>query len=115
MGTEAGFAVSVMNRKLDLGLGLPLAIHIEAIKEGQEPITFGPNSVLLNYGDGWTLQTVTDLDFSGNLLLLLLFFPILGLLNNFHFWVFFFFGYLGFVINFHLWVVFGSCNFKFGF
>ncbi|PON75433.1 maltase-glucoamylase, intestinal protein [Trema orientale] len=68
VGTEAGFAVSVINRKLGLGLGdesLPLALHIEAIKQGQEPITFGPNSVLLSYGDGWILQTVTDLDFSG--------------------------------------------------
>lgn len=66
VGTEAGFAVSVINKKLGMGLGLPLALHIEAVKQGQESITFGPNSVLLSYGDGWSLQTVTDLDFAGN-------------------------------------------------
>ncbi|KAI8562699.1 hypothetical protein RHMOL_Rhmol03G0054800 [Rhododendron molle] len=39
--------------------GGPIASHIEAVKEGEEPVSFGPNSVLVNYGDGWKLQTVT--------------------------------------------------------
>ncbi|XP_062093988.1 uncharacterized protein LOC133800021 [Humulus lupulus] len=65
VGTEAGFAVSVINRKLGMGMRLPLALHIEATREGHEPITFGPNSTLVNFGDCWILQTVTDLDFSG--------------------------------------------------
>lgn len=55
-GTEAGFAVSLINRKVEGG---PIASHIEAVKEGEEPVGFGPNSILVNYGDGWKLQTVT--------------------------------------------------------
>ena len=47
-------------------MGSPSALHIEALKDGEEPIAFGPNSLLVNYGDGWNLETVTDLDFSGN-------------------------------------------------
>ncbi|CAL5435583.1 unnamed protein product [Camellia sinensis] len=58
-GTEAGFAVSLINRKLDGG---PMALHIEAVKEGEEPVSFGPNSVLVEYGDGWKLQTVTGVE-----------------------------------------------------
>ncbi|KAF7146919.1 hypothetical protein RHSIM_Rhsim03G0049800 [Rhododendron simsii] len=54
-GTEAGFAVSLINRKVEGG---PITSHIEAVKEGEEPVSFGPNSVLVNYGDGWKLQTV---------------------------------------------------------
>ncbi|KAM6590322.1 hypothetical protein CsatA_012927 [Cannabis sativa] len=67
LGTEAGFAVSVINRKLGMGMevGLPLALYIEATREGHEPITFGPNSTLVNFGDSWILHTVTDLDSSG--------------------------------------------------
>ncbi|GMN55233.1 hypothetical protein TIFTF001_024347 [Ficus carica] len=84
-GTEAGFAVSVINQKLlhqyqsDLQINSnsssktppppPLAVHIEAFKQGsdddddadvdeEEPITFGPNSLLLNYGPRWILHTV---------------------------------------------------------
>ncbi|KAF8393717.1 hypothetical protein HHK36_019915 [Tetracentron sinense] len=57
-GTEAGFALSLINRKLDFGV--PLALHIEAVKEGEEPISFGPNSILVDYGDGWKLQTIVD-------------------------------------------------------
>ncbi|XVF56805.1 hypothetical protein PTKIN_Ptkin06aG0150000 [Pterospermum kingtungense] len=62
-GTKAGFAVLLINRKL--GIGGPLALHIEAVKEGEEPISFGPDAVLVNYGNGWKLQTVTQLDFPG--------------------------------------------------
>ncbi|CAN6717164.1 unnamed protein product [Malus baccata var. baccata] len=63
MGTEAGFAVSLINKKL--GAGDPLALHIEAVKEGEEPISFGPSSALVDYGSGWRLQTVTQLDSPG--------------------------------------------------
>ena len=63
-GTKAGFAVSLINRKL--GIGALLALHIEAVKEGEEPISFGPDAVLVSYGNGWKLQTVTEVDFLGN-------------------------------------------------
>ncbi|KAL3518601.1 hypothetical protein ACH5RR_021190 [Cinchona calisaya] len=60
--TEAGFAVNLINKKLEgeEGLGIPLASHIEAVKEGEIPVSFGPNSVLVDYGPGWNLQTVYD-------------------------------------------------------
>ena len=64
IGTEAGFAVSLINKKL--GMGDPLALHIEAVKQGEEPVHFGPNSVLVDYGNDWILQTVTQVEFSGN-------------------------------------------------
>lgn len=64
MGTEAGFAVSLINKKL--GAGDPLSLHIEAVKEGEEPISFGPSSALVDYGSGWRLQTVSLLDSPGN-------------------------------------------------
>lgn len=57
-GTEAGFALNLINRKLDDGL--PMAVYIESVKEGEEPVSFGPNSVLVCYGNGWKLQTVTE-------------------------------------------------------
>nr|XP_029122897.1 uncharacterized protein LOC105053259 isoform X2 [Elaeis guineensis] len=57
-GTEAGFALHLINRKL--GIGLPAALYIEAVKEGEEPVSFGPNAVLVNYGKDWKLQTVTN-------------------------------------------------------
>ncbi|XP_059463629.1 uncharacterized protein LOC132192339 [Corylus avellana] len=61
VGTDAGFALSLINRRLETGK--PLALHIEALKEGEEPIAFGPNSALVDYGRGWKLQTVIELDF----------------------------------------------------
>lgn len=57
-GTKAGFAMSLINNKLDVGT--PLALYIEAVKSGEEPVSFGPSSVLLSYGNGWKLQTVLD-------------------------------------------------------
>ncbi|CAL9083053.1 unnamed protein product [Musa acuminata var. zebrina] len=57
-GTTAGYALYVINCKLDTGVAPGL--HIEAVKEGEEPVVFGPNSILVNYGKGWNLQTVTD-------------------------------------------------------
>ncbi|XP_058084479.1 uncharacterized protein LOC131232261 [Magnolia sinica] len=57
-GTKAGFALYIINRKL--GYGVRPALHIEAIKDGEEPVNFGPNSVLVSYGEGWNLQTVPE-------------------------------------------------------
>ncbi|CAL0317149.1 unnamed protein product [Lupinus luteus] len=57
-GTDAGFAVRLINRKLKKTM--MVVSHIEAVKDGEEPIAFGPNSVLINFGNGWMLQTVTD-------------------------------------------------------
>ncbi|KAG7611009.1 hypothetical protein ISN44_As05g031270 [Arabidopsis suecica] len=62
-GTKAEFAVSVINRKL--GSLKPRVIYIEAAKEGEEPISFGDNASLLNYGLGWKLKTVVDADLPG--------------------------------------------------
>ncbi|XP_077247726.1 maltase-glucoamylase, intestinal protein [Tasmannia lanceolata] len=57
-GTEAGFALYLINLKR--GCGTPHALHIEAAKEGEESISFGPNAVLVDYGEGWKLQTVPE-------------------------------------------------------
>lgn len=64
-GTEAGFAVNLINKRLlndndsDGVKNITLVSHIEAGKEGEEePVSFGPNSVLVNYGPDWKLQTV---------------------------------------------------------
>ncbi|KAK9169432.1 hypothetical protein Syun_001572 [Stephania yunnanensis] len=54
--TKAGFALQIINRKLDDGV-VP-GSYIEAVKEGEESVSFGPTSVLADYGDGWKLQTV---------------------------------------------------------
>ncbi|KAL2249467.1 UNVERIFIED_CONTAM: hypothetical protein Sindi_2420400 [Sesamum indicum] len=66
VGTEAGFAVKLINKKLlnydggGGGNGL-LASYIEAVKEGEEePVSFGPSSLLVDYGRGWKLQTVIE-------------------------------------------------------
>ncbi|OWM78838.1 uncharacterized protein LOC116196074 [Punica granatum] len=65
-GTEAGFAVSLINKKLGVG-AKTVALYIEAVKEGEEPVAFGPNSVLVAYGSGWRLQTVTaEADHAGD-------------------------------------------------
>ncbi|MED6145319.1 hypothetical protein PIB30_024073 [Stylosanthes scabra] len=61
--TDAGSAVELINMRLKKEeVGLPAALHIEAVKDGEEPIVFGPNSTLVSYGDGWNLQTVTQAD-----------------------------------------------------
>lgn len=68
-GTDAGFAVSLINKKLLLDnisakssrSSPQLASHIEAVKPGhdsEEPISFGPTASLVNYGSPWILQTV---------------------------------------------------------
>ncbi|CAA6658596.1 unnamed protein product [Spirodela intermedia] len=40
--------------------GLPQGLRIEAVKEGEEPVSFGPSAVLAHYGRGWSLQTITE-------------------------------------------------------
>nr|GEW02077.1 serine hydroxymethyltransferase [Tanacetum cinerariifolium] len=57
VGTEAAFALKVINAKIG-DEGLPMGLYIEAVKDGEESVSFGPNSVLVSYGDGWKLQTV---------------------------------------------------------
>ncbi|KAK9715880.1 hypothetical protein RND81_06G196300 [Saponaria officinalis] len=57
-GTKAGFALALINNKLDAGA--PHGVYIEAVKDGEEPVNFGPSSVLLSYGTAWKLQTVLD-------------------------------------------------------
>ncbi|XP_031477018.1 uncharacterized protein LOC116248391 [Nymphaea colorata] len=57
-GTEAGFAVRMINKKLDIGIAP--ASHIEAVKGEEEPISFGHTAVLVDYGEGWKLQTVHE-------------------------------------------------------
>ncbi|XP_073156154.1 uncharacterized protein [Henckelia pumila] len=66
-GTEAGFAVNLINKRLlnnsdsDGVENVALISHIEAVKEGEEePVSFGPNSVLIKYGPDWKLQTVVN-------------------------------------------------------
>ncbi|KAL3841071.1 hypothetical protein ACJIZ3_025662 [Penstemon smallii] len=64
-GTEAGFAVNLMNKKLlkegGGAVDFLMASYIEAVKEGEEePVSFGPNSVLVDYGSCWKLQTVVE-------------------------------------------------------
>ncbi|XP_020875666.1 uncharacterized protein LOC9306609 [Arabidopsis lyrata subsp. lyrata] len=62
-GTKAKFAVSVINKKL--GSLKPRVVFIEAVKDGEEPISFGDDACLVNYGHGWKLKTVVDSDFPG--------------------------------------------------
>ncbi|CAA7394871.1 unnamed protein product [Spirodela intermedia] len=57
-GTAAGWALHRMNETLDNGL--PQGLRIEAVKEGEEPVSFGPSAVLAHYGRGWSLQTITE-------------------------------------------------------
>ncbi|XP_057445851.1 uncharacterized protein LOC130737994 [Lotus japonicus] len=58
VGTDAGFAVSLINRKLKGSVPVVVS-HIEAVKNGEEePIAFGPNAVLSNFGEAWKLHTV---------------------------------------------------------
>nr|GMC95616.1 uncharacterized protein LOC109154676 isoform X1 [Ipomoea batatas] len=59
-GTEAKFAVKMINSKLDSRYQLSPGSHIEAVKDGEESVIFGPNAVLVNYGDAWSLRIATD-------------------------------------------------------
>lgn len=57
-GTESRFALRMINSKLESGD--PLALCIAAVKEGEEPVIFGPSAPLTNYGDGWKLETLVN-------------------------------------------------------
>ncbi|KAG9452041.1 hypothetical protein H6P81_004945 [Aristolochia fimbriata] len=57
-GTQAGFALHEINRRREIGV--PPVFLIEAAKEGEEPVSFGPTSILVDYGEGWRLQTVPE-------------------------------------------------------
>lgn len=62
-GTTARYALHAINRKL--GPGAPPALHVEAVRDGEEPVSFGPSAALADYGRGWRLQTVTAHDAPG--------------------------------------------------
>ncbi|MCD7450751.1 hypothetical protein HAX54_008388 [Datura stramonium] len=60
-GTEAKFALKFINSNgVNSILANPPATYIEAVKDGEVPVIFGPNSILVNYGKGWKLQPVTE-------------------------------------------------------
>lgn len=48
----------MINKKLDIGVAP--ASYIEAVKGEEEPISFGHKAVLVDYGEGWKLQTVHE-------------------------------------------------------
>ncbi|KAL5698215.1 hypothetical protein ACHQM5_029282 [Ranunculus cassubicifolius] len=57
-GTDSQFALQLINDRLvNDNVALP-ASYIQAVKDGEEPIFFGPKSILIDYGDGWKLETV---------------------------------------------------------
>lgn len=62
-GTTARYALHAINRKL--GPLAPPALHVEAVRDGEEPVSFGPSAALADYGRGWRLQTVTAHDAPG--------------------------------------------------
>ncbi|XP_062214594.1 uncharacterized protein LOC133915452 [Phragmites australis] len=62
-GTTARYALHAINRKLEPGA--PPALHVEAVSDGEEPVSFGPSAPLAGYGRGWRLQTVTAPDVPG--------------------------------------------------
>ena len=62
-GTMARYALHAINRKLEPGA--PPALHVEAVRDGEEPVSFGPSAALADYGRGWRLQTVTAQDAPG--------------------------------------------------
>ncbi|EPS73582.1 hypothetical protein M569_01182, partial [Genlisea aurea] len=63
-GAEAGFAVDLINKKLlsysSNGENFSPATHIEAVKEEETAVIFGPTCPLVHYGSGWKLQTAID-------------------------------------------------------
>ncbi|MCL7026439.1 hypothetical protein MKW94_025721 [Papaver nudicaule] len=63
IGTESKFALYLINLKLESGVSH--ASYIEAVKEGEEPINFGPNALLTDYGHGWKLRTVSEQEVPG--------------------------------------------------
>ncbi|XP_060177160.1 uncharacterized protein LOC132607274 isoform X2 [Lycium barbarum] len=60
-GTEAKFALKFINSsRIDSILANTPVTYIEAVKDGEVPVIFGPNSILVNYGKGWKLQPATE-------------------------------------------------------
>ncbi|XP_070021071.1 uncharacterized protein LOC107799842 isoform X1 [Nicotiana tabacum] len=60
-GTEAKFALKFINdSRIDSILANPPVAYIEAVKDGEVSVIFGPNSILVNYGKGWKLQPATE-------------------------------------------------------
>lgn len=57
-GTRAGFAVERFN-KLIPNDSKPV-VCIQAFKEGEEPIEYGPDVELILYDQAWTLQSVSE-------------------------------------------------------
>ncbi|KAJ3673279.1 hypothetical protein LUZ60_006653 [Juncus effusus] len=55
-GSTAKFALKLINSKLESGAKSSLCIA--AVKEGEEPVVFGPTAPLVDYGDGWKLETL---------------------------------------------------------
>ena len=62
-GTTARYALHAINHKLEPGA--PPALQVEAVRDSEEPISFGPSVALADYGCGWRLQTVTAQDAPG--------------------------------------------------
>lgn len=60
-GTRAGFAVERFN-KLIPNDSKPV-VCIQAYKEGEEPIEYGPDVELMLYDQAWTLQSVSECKF----------------------------------------------------
>ncbi|XP_004249372.2 uncharacterized protein [Solanum lycopersicum] len=60
-GTEAKFALKFINSSsVDSIPADQPATYVEAVKDGEVPVIFGPNSILVSYGKGWKLQPVTE-------------------------------------------------------
>jgi hypothetical protein len=71
--TRAGFAVERFN-KLNPNDSKPV-VCIQAFKEGEEPIEFGPDVELMLYDKEWVLQSVSECKFSLSLQFSLGFYP----------------------------------------
>ncbi|XP_078430844.1 maltase-glucoamylase, intestinal protein [Wolffia australiana] len=54
-GTKAGYALLRMNQELELGL--PLAVGIEGVNDGEGSVKFGPDAILIDYGPRWSFRT----------------------------------------------------------
>ena len=53
VGTTDRYALHAINRKLEPGA--PPALHVEAVRDGKEPISFSPSAAHTDYGHGWRL------------------------------------------------------------
>jgi hypothetical protein len=57
-GTRASFAIQRINSRSEATEMSQPYSFIEAIKEGEEAVEFGPEAELVSYGEGWKLQAV---------------------------------------------------------